>query len=746
MAEIFLDFETRSESDIEVVGLDNYARHPSTEVLMLAWAVDGGKVNLWVPTKRRSLEEMPPKLLALLQDESNILIAHYVPFERNIFHRALGLWLPYHRWRDVMVSAYSMSLPGKLEAIGPILKMPPEECKADGDNLIQFFSVPSRKNKKRETLFGMESAFHEPEQHPEKWQKFCDYCKQDVVAERALWNRFAKSPLPYHIWEEWFLDQAMNDMGMPVNRKMVENGLWLAQESKRRLKEKLVALTGLENPLSDKQIKPWLKERGYPWGTILKGYVEIELRNKNSKLTSEAREALTLRKAASMRSWSKLERLLQMLSPDDRLRYQFRFLAAARTGRDAGGGVQPQNLPRPIKMVKKNFQRAVDLIMARDFDTIEKEYPSVIEMVVSSIRMVFQAPEDERMEICDLNAIENRGLGYLARCPAILKVFAEGKDPYLAFGVYLYEVMNYEDLLAEKEAGNEEKRQNCKPPVLGGGYALGGGELFVNEFGDEVWGGLMGYARNVCGVEMPYELAHKAVKVLRTSWAEVPQYWKDLEEGFKHVFRTGKPIEIGRVTYRKIDDDGEDVTGRQGAYGRWQWVPVDHVVEGAVLVIDRMKLKGGGYMVRIKLPSDRRLHYLNVSIEEEIAKGKDGKPWKQETIYYDGIEHSATKDESGAQAKKKHKWGRVKTYGGKLCENVVQAFCRDLLFHGFTLAWNLGFKIFGRFHDELAACASIYDFGLGNDDLRWCMSQAPPYSPDCPLGAEGFTSQFYRKG
>lgn len=747
MAEVFLDFETRSEVDIEEVGTDAYCRHPSTEVLGLGWKVGlHGKKKKWIPKNRRSTEDMPPELMALLLDPENLLIAWFVPFERNIFWRVLGLWLDYRRWRDVMILALSQSLPGKLEKVCDILKLAAEDRKADGDDLIRFFSISVPKRQKRYTLFGEESVFNEPERFPEKFEKFMEYMLQDVHAEAVLWYRLNASPLPDDIWEEWFLDQAMNDIGMPVNRQMVENALWLAKEDKRIKKERLIEITGLENPLSDAQIKPWLKERGYSWGTILKGYVEMELRNPQSKLTPEAREVLKLRQAASQRSWTKLQRILDMLSPDDRLRYQFRFLAAGRTGRDAGGGVQPQNLPRPDKTVKKNFTRAVELIMARDYDTIQKEYPSVIGMVVSSIRMAFQAPDGYEMDVCDLNAIENRGLGYLARCPAILNVFKMGRCPYLSFGVYLYEPMTYEQLEAEYKSGKDEKRQNSKPGVLGGGYGLGGGELFITEFGDEVWGGLMGYARNVCGIEMPKDLAHKAVKILRKAWPEVVQYWKDLEEGFKSVLRTGKPIEIGRVTYRKIDDDGEDVTGQQGKYGRWKWVPCKDVVEGAVLVIDRKKIKGGGYMIRIKLPSGRCLHYLNCTIEEVTAKGQDGRPWIQEQIYYDGIEHSATQEADGSRAKKKHKWGRVKTYGGKLCENVVQAFCRDVFFYCFRLAVGLGFEVFGRFHDEMAALRWKNDFGLSLADFRWAMSQPPPSSPDFINGAEGFTTPFYRKG
>lgn len=743
MSEIFLDFETQSEVDLEEVGLDNYARHPSTQVLMLGWAVDNGKINLWIPEDGRSAIGIPAEILNGILDPASHLISWNAQFERVIFERVLGLALPIERWRDAMICARSFSLPGKLESVCQILKLDKKDAKADGDELIKFFCEPDPKRKqKKETLFGTVGRFHEPDRFPDKWKLFCDYCKQDVHTERYLWRLFqGMSPLTKLEWKTWFLDQKMNETGMPVNRQMVENGLWLAQESKKRLKAKLVEITGLENPLSDDQMKGWLSTRGYPWGTLLADYVKMELANAKSALTPEARAALRIRQEANKRSYTKLQRIMELIGPDDQLRYQFRFGAAGRTGRWTGGESQPQNLSRPIKAVKKDYKKIVDLILAKDYDTIEKDYPSVISAVSSAIRMVFQARKGEKVVVSDLNAIENRGLGYLARCPAILNVFKLGRCPYLSFAVFLFN-RSYEELEAEYNLyeetkgakGDDQFRQQAKAPVLGGGYGLGIGKLEITEFKDEVWGGLMGYARKVCGIELELEVAQKAIPALRKAWPEVVQYWKDAEEGFKHVFKTGKPIRIGEVTYRKNWD------------GRWGWVPCEEVVDGAVIEITRHKMKNGGHLIRVKLPSGRFLHYLNVSIEEETVAGNDGKPWVRDQIFYDGIEHSNTTGEDGARQKKQHKWGRVKTYGGKLVENWVQAFSRDLLTWGMILADDLGFEIFGCFHDELAALVDNDPWGLGIHDLQWAMSQSPDYSPDMPLGAAGFESQFYRKG
>lgn len=735
MKSVFLDFETASEVDLHEVGQDNYFRHPSTRILMGAFAINGRKVQLWRTWRG---DPMPADLLNAVNDPEFIVIAHKADFERNALFRLCNIQIPFHRWRDTMVLAYSWSLPGKLEKICPILHFASEDCKADFDPM--FFSEPYRKGG-RETLFGIEPpSFRDWNSHPTEWAQFEEYCKQDVHCERNLWNYMNNiSPLPDLEWRIWFLDQKLNEFGMPFNRQMVKNGLEMSIQSNQELVDFLKKQTGLENPNSTQQLKPWLAERGYSWQSIKKEFVEMELKNSDSKITPECRAVLKARQEAAKKSYTKLERLLQVAGPDDRVRYQFRFGGAARTLRWAGGDVQTQNLSRPTKEVKKNYQQALDLIMEKNYEKIKAAYPSVVGMVVGSLRLMFQASLDKKFVIGDLNAIENRVLGFLARCPGILDVFEKGLDPYIAFGSKLYK-RSYDDMLAEYKTGKEERRTNSKPAVLGAGYGLGPGvkkkedgtyEVIwrTNEFGDQVKTGLLGYAANM-GITLTPEEAYTAWKVFRESYPEVVQYWTDLEEAFKQVLKNGKPINIGEVTWNKKQK---------------KWMPCEVIVEGTIIKFDRIKLKNYGYMIRIHLPSGRCLHYLNATLEEETVQGNDGKPWTRTQIYYDGIEHSATQNEDGSTARKKAVWGRAKTYGGKECENIDQAFSRDLLANAMLLADDVGFDLFGLFHDELGAEADDVIDGTGIADLIWCMSQPPSWAPGVPLGAEGFESQFYRK-
>lgn len=773
---LFLDYETRSLADLEEVGTDNYAKDVSTEILMLGWAFDREEISLWQP----HIEKPPKKLVDGLRDPSVIKIAWSSQFEYNITKRKFGYYIhdedffiPLPQWRDPIVLAHNLSLPGKLEKVGEILKM--KELKDErGKELIKMFCSPVSKGGEM-TLFGIAPPlFRDWNSHPKEWAEFCQYCTQDVRTERDLWFRLLKIPFPERDWMGWLLDQKINEFGMPGERELGEKALRIALKFHQDQKNHLRAMTGLKNPNSDKQFKEWLSTRNWPWNSLRANYVAAELENPESTLTQEAREALEVRRDVKKSSYKKLQRFLAVLSADDdRLRNQFKYMAAARTGRWAGGDVQVQNLPRGEKAVKKNLGRALQLLFAEDYDTIKKEFyddvkdpkkkVSPMAFVITLLRSLFKAKQGKKIVVADLNAIENRVLGWVAGCKDILDVFRTCNDcgilctmasvpfccphcgcrkarcPYISFGTRMYK-KSYAEMWAAYVAGFEDERQNSKPAVLGAGYGLGGGEMFKNENGDMVRGGLWGYAKSVCGVDMPKELAHESVQIFRDSYPEVVQLWDDLEEAWKQTLRTGKRIRVGEVTWdKKAKQWVEHPTMRADS----SFANGNH----CVIEFQRKRMEGGSYMVRMVLPSGRALHYLNATIDEEQKTSKrTGRPYTVEILRYDGIEHSANQDASGANIKKKHKWGRVKTYGGKLCENAVQAISRDILLNGMFLADEMGFCIFGLFHDELACEVDDVMWGLTVGDLVWCMAQVPIWAPGLLLGAEGFEGKFYRKG
>jgi DNA polymerase bacteriophage-type len=748
MSKLFLDYETFSLLDLREVGLDNYARHPSTGISCLGWTLDDEDVEAWLP----HLGPLPTKLLEAFLNPKIIKIAWHAAFDCGITNHILGpryvpgLYIPISEYRDPIVLAHALSLPGKLETVAQILKLQHQKDPR-GDDLKDMFCKPVSVGGEL-TLFGVSPPlFRDHNSHPRQFADYVEYCKKDILAMREAWLRMAQIPFPEHEWQGWLLDQKINAFGMPGRRDLAEKGLRLAERFINTQRQLLKDKTGLANPNSDPQMKGWVHERGYPWESLRAPTVQAELKNPESKITSECRDALMLRSSARKSSYTKLEKFLSLLSTDDRLRNQFRYLGAARTGRWASGGgedasMQVQNLARGEKAVKKKLTRALELLDQEDYDGIVREFTNtpnlkdsvtVVEFIITLLRSLFQAKPGHKIIVADKNAIENRMLGWAAGCPAILEVFKhskeDGGDPYLAFGTHLYN-KTYAEMWATYASGNEEERQMSKPPVLGGGYGLGGGEMYMNEYGDEVRGGLWGYALTVCGVDMPKELAHKAVDILRKAWPEVPVFWLDLEEAFKQVLMRGGVVKVGEVTWNKQTSE---------------WI--EHPTKGkqCVITFRRIDMGDGNYSIRMELPSGRALHYLNATIENEAKTSKKGNPYTAHTIFYDGIEHTASQDATGKTVKRHHKWGRVKTNGGKLCGNSIQSMARDDLLHSMFLADDMGFSIWGLFHDELA-CEELDDiFGLRLEDLIWCMVQVAPWAKGLLLGAEGYEAKVYHK-
>src|SRR5271155_902408 len=376
---LFVDFETASEVDLESVGLANYASHRSTRVLMLSYAIDNGEVELWEPHKSPRL---PKDLADALIDPSIFKVAWNAPFEIEIFSKNLHIDIPMEFWIDAQVQARYLSLPGGLDKVGKILGLPEDEKKKYGTKLINMFCFPSSMGGE-ETLFGLsEPVFKDWNTHPREWEEFCEYCKGDVVAERTLFYRMNSLPIPETEQRVWYLDQKINNTGLPVAREFADNAYAMAVTARNKLIASLKEKTGLENPNSGAQFLEWVKKEGFPFGSIRKEFVVSALNEPaaTSKLTPLGREVLKIRQEAAKNSYTKLEKLHNFVSPDGRLRHQFLFYGASRTGRWSGTGVQVQNLTRPMKEVEKKYERALEIITAGDYEAAEKEFSSVIGM------------------------------------------------------------------------------------------------------------------------------------------------------------------------------------------------------------------------------------------------------------------------------------------------------------------------------------------------------------------------------
>jgi Casjensviridae DNA polymerase len=680
------DFETFSVADLKKVGTSRYARDPSTEPLMCAYAFDDGPVQQWVPEEGQA---MPAELREGLLDPHVYKYAWNKPFEWNIWTHCLGYPTPHSSWRDPMVLAFSLSFPGSLDRVGDIIGLTSDKAKIkDGKRLISYFCKPSKFTQKRHY------DRRGPITDPELWEEFKLYNRQDVEAERAVYMKLRAYNLPKEEWELWYLDQEINEAGLPINMNVVRNAMEVARSiTEFRLRE-MRELTGLDNPNSNMQLLPWLQDHGYPFEDLKKGHISQALEEAENNYLLE--RVLELRQEVSKASVKKYNALYESTDDDDLLRYTLQFAGAGRTWRWGGRRYQPQNLARPVSWLEKTQDAAVRDLEYLDAQSIEWLYStpygvkprrSPMDLLSTCVRPVVQAPEGYLLYDADLNAIENRVLGWLARDPKINQVFELNRDPYVDFATYLYGEP-YEKLHQEYKNGDKDKRTIAKPGVLGCGYMLGPGETFENDQTGEIEAtGLLGYAWNMGVRSFTIEDAKLSVRVWRETFSEAVDFWYAIEKAAKRCIRTGDPVECDRVSF-----------DRKGPF------------------------------LRMVLPSGRALHYCRPRIEMRPT------PWKEmrATITYEGLD---TRDQ----------WVRIQTHPGKLTENADQAISRDLLAHGIRLAKQRGLDIRLHVHDQIVGVAPEDDAEEHLKILQECMSEQPEWARDLPLASAGFTSRIFVK-
>jgi DNA polymerase len=672
VTKLSIDLETRSRCDLLTNGLHAYSRDPSSRVLIFCYALDDGAVSTWLPHEQK---KAPADLKDAITDPAVEKWAFNAPFEQNMIKHTLGLNVV--NWRDTMIQALYASLPASLEYAGKALGLPEEMLKnPEGKKLIRLFSIPRK-----------DGGFNDWNSHPEEFEKFVRYCQQDVEAERAIRNKLAKLPVPESEWALWELDQEINQRGIPVDLQFVEQAIRIGAVEKQRLVNILMKETGLPNPMTQAAFLGWARDLGYPYGDLRKATVENTLRE--GSVSGKLAEMLSLRSQAAKTSMSKFD-TIKAMTQQGRIYNSVQFYGASRTGRWAGRGVQIQNLPRPIREVEDNEQRVTDMVKAAAYDDILMEFGGAIPVVSSVIRSSFRAREGHTFYAADLNAIENRVLGWVSDCPAILDVFRNDRDPYKDFGSRMFH-KPYEEI-------TKPERTLSKPAVLGCGYMLGGGEETVNKNGDTIRLGLWGYA-GAMGIDMSREQAHEAVKVFRAAYPEVVSCWYALKDAAFECVQNHTTIRVGPLVFN-------------GAPG----------------------------LMRVKLPSGRILNYLRPRIEKKRREFKrllpDGTTITEtklvDVLSYDGTDQ-VTKQ-----------WGRVSTHPGKLMENFVQAIARDILAAGLVEAKRVGFDIVMHVHDEIVAEVPFTSM-LTPEDLAKAMSVPLPWAPDLPLKAEAIQTPIYKK-
>src|ERR1035438_1601762 len=309
MKRLWIDFETKSLVNIKNSGLDRYATDPSTTVLMLAWALDMDVPQLWQP----HLGPMPAELRAALLDPTIQLCAWNYNFEKDILEFVLDIRTEQPRWYDPAVLCGYMSLPIGLGRASDALSVEGKKIHLPPDEGVKLFSVPKKATKKMLANGSPAFYFKDWDSNPEQWEKFCEYCKQDVTAEREV--HFAataiNSPMTAGEHEAWQLPDRMNSAGVCVDMDFVIKGQKLAKDESEQLLSHMKAITGCDNPNSGDQLKAWLKPKGYPFDSLDVEHIEEAL--KLNSLVDEVRQILELKQKLGGSAFKKFQSIIDRI-------------------------------------------------------------------------------------------------------------------------------------------------------------------------------------------------------------------------------------------------------------------------------------------------------------------------------------------------------------------------------------------------------------------------------------------------
>lgn len=459
MQTLSIDLETYSDQPLAKTGVYRYVESPDFEILLFAYSVDGG------PVQQIDLacgEKIPSEILSALEDETVTKWAFNANFERICLSRFLGYptgdYLEPDSWKCSMVWAAYMGLPLSLEGVGAVLGLEKQKL-TEGKDLIKYFCQPCAPTKTN----GQRTR-NLPEHAPDKWLAFKRYNIRDVETEMSIQARLSKYPVPDSVWEEYHLDQEINDRGVGLDMELVWQAIQMDGRSRSELTQAMKELTSLDNPNSVQQMKQWLADNGVETDTLGKKAVAELLKT----APPELQKVLTLRQQIAKSSVKKYQAMETAVCADGRARGMFQFYGANRTGRWAGRIIQMQNLPQNHL---DDLSEARGLVRAGNFDALEMLYEDVPDTLSQLIRTAFVPQENRKFIVADFSAIEARVIAWLAGEKWRQDVFAAGKDIYCASASHMFGVP------VEKHGVNGHLRQKGKIAELALGYGGSVGAL-----------------------------------------------------------------------------------------------------------------------------------------------------------------------------------------------------------------------------------------------------------------------------
>lgn len=459
MQTLSIDLETYSDQPLAKTGVYRYVESPDFEILLFAYSVDGG------PVQQIDLacgEKIPSEVLSALEDETVTKWAFNANFERICLSRFLdyptGDYLEPDSWKCSMVWAAYMGLPLSLEGTGAVLGLEKQKL-SEGKDLIKYFCQPCAPTKSN----GQRTR-NLPKHSLDKWLAFKRYNIRDVETEMSIQARLSKYPVPNSVWEEYHLDQEINDRGVGLDMELVRQAIQMDGRSRSELTQAMKELTSLDNPNSVQQMKQWLADNGVETDTLGKKAVAELLKTAPPQL----QKVLTLRQQLAKSSVKKYQAMETAVCADGRARGMFQFYGANRTGRWAGRIIQMQNLPQNHL---DDLSEARGLVRAGNFDALETLYEDVPDTLSQLFRTAFVPQENRKFIVADFSAIEARVIAWLAGEKWRQDVFAAGKDIYCASASHMFGVP------VEKHGVNGHLRQKGKIAELALGYGGSVGAL-----------------------------------------------------------------------------------------------------------------------------------------------------------------------------------------------------------------------------------------------------------------------------
>jgi DNA polymerase len=442
MKTISIDLETFSSVNLSKAGVYRYAESTDFEILLFAYSVDGGEVKI---VDLALGEIIPKEILEALTDPDIIKWAYNANFERVSLSRLIGLptgkYLNPSSWRCTMIWSAYLGLPLSLEGVGAILGLEKQKLKK-GKDLIKYFCTPCKP-----TASNGNRIRNLPIHDLSKWSAFKKYNKRDVETEMAIQNKLSKFPVPKFVWDEYHLDQEINDLGIALDLKLINNAIEIDDYSRSKLINEMRDLTNLENPNSVQQLKDWLADKGLETETLGKKVVSELIKTSSDDLS----EVLTLRQQVAKSSIKKYQAMKNAVCSDSRARGMFQFYGANRTGRFAGRILQPQNLPRNNM---PDLSQARELVRTNNLEALEMLYDSVPEVLSELIRTSFIPKDGYKFIVADFSSIERVVLAWLAGERWVLDAYSRKKDLYIATASQMFNVpienINKKDPLRQK--------------------------------------------------------------------------------------------------------------------------------------------------------------------------------------------------------------------------------------------------------------------------------------------------------